>query len=98
RDLRSDVTALRSALVPLPGGGQVPLGQLAALRLVGGPPMIKSENARPNAWVYVDLEQGVDVGTYVQQARQMITEHVALPAGYSIKWSGQYEYMERANE
>ena len=97
-DLRSDVTSLQSVLVPTPGGAQVPLGHVATLSIVGGPPMIKSENARPNAWVYVDLEQGVDVGSYVQEARNMIAEHVVLPAGYSIKWSGQYEYMERANE
>lgn len=97
RDLRSDVPALRQVLVPLPTGAQVPLGQLADLRLVEGPPMIKSENARPNAWVFVDLRQGVDVGTYVQRAREVVAQQVVLPPGYSIKWSGQYEYMERAN-
>ncbi len=97
RDLRSDLPSLREVLVPMPGGGQVPLGQLADLKLVGGPPMIKSENARPNAWVFVDLKPGVDVGTYVQRARETIAERVDLPPGYSIKWSGQYEYMERAN-
>jgi Cu(I)/Ag(I) efflux system membrane protein CusA/SilA len=97
RDLRSDVPSLRQVLVPLPAGAQVPLGQLADLRLVEGPPMIKSENARPNAWVFVDLQQGVDVGTYVQRAREVVAERVELPPGYSIKWSGQYEYMERAN-
>ena len=97
RDFRSDLTSLRNVLVPTAGGAQVPLGQLADLRLVEGPPMIKSENARPNAWVYVDLEQGQDVGSYVQRARQIVSEQVQLPAGYSIKWSGQFEYMERAN-
>jgi Cu(I)/Ag(I) efflux system membrane protein CusA/SilA len=60
--------------------------------------MIKSENARPNAWVYVDINDGVDVGSYVQQAREKVARDVSLPAGYSIKWSGQYEYMQRANE
>ncbi len=98
RDLRSDLPALRQVLVPTPGRAQVPLGHLAQLSLVEGPPMIKSENARPNAWVYVDLQQGVDVGSYVQRARQVIDEQVVLPSGYSIKWSGQYEYMERANK
>ena len=97
RALRSDLASLRNVLVPTPSGAQVPLGQVADLRLVEGPPMIKSENARPNAWVYVDLEQGQDVGSYVQRAQQVVAEQVALPGGYSIKWSGQFEYMERAN-
>lgn len=97
RALRDNLPALRNVLIPTAGGAQVPLGQLATLKLVDGPPMIKSENARPNAWVYVDLEDGADVGTYVQQARQVVADQIVLPAGYSIAWSGQYEYMERAN-
>ena len=97
RDLRDDLTSLRNVLVPTPSGAQVPLGQLADLRLVEGPPMIKSENARPNAWVYVDLTDGTDLGSYVQRAKDAVNEQVVLPAGYSIKWSGQFEYMERAN-
>ncbi|RMH62036.1 MAG: efflux RND transporter permease subunit [Bacteroidetes bacterium] len=103
RDLRDNLPALRQVLVPIPAsagtgpGAQIPLGQLATFRLVDGPPMIKSENARPNAWVFVDLAPGVDVGTYVQRARQVVAEQVDLPAGYSLRWSGQYEYMERAN-
>lgn len=95
--LREDLPALRQVLVPTPSGAQVPLGQLASLRFVQGPPMVKSENARPNAWVFVDLEDGADVGSYVQRAREAVAERVALPPGYSLKWSGQYEYMERAN-
>ncbi|QXD13813.1 CusA/CzcA family heavy metal efflux RND transporter [Rhodocaloribacter litoris] len=95
--LREDLPALRAVLVPIPSGAQVPLGQLARFRLVEGPPMIKSENARPNAWVYVDLEQGVDVGSYVQRARRVVAEAVALPPGYSLRWSGQFEYIERVN-
>lgn len=98
RDYRDDLTSLKNVLVPAASGAQVPLGQLADFRLVDGPPMIKSENARPNAWVYVDLAPGQDVGSYVQRARRAVSEQVVLPAGYSIKWSGQYEYMERANE
>ena len=96
RAYRDDVPALREILVPTPTGAPIPLGQLADFEIESGPPMIKSENARPNAWVYVDLQQGVDVGTYVQRAREVLAERVALPAGYSIKWSGQYEYLERA--
>ena len=97
RNLRDNLPALRQVLVPTSSGAQIPLGQVAEFRLTGGPPMIKSENARPNAWVYVDLAQGQDVGSYVQRAREAVAEQVVLPAGYSIKWSGQYEYMERAN-
>ena len=97
RALRDDLPALRQVLVPTPGGAQVPLGELATFEFASGPPMIKSENARPNAWVYVDLEEGADVGSYVADARAAVAAAVDLPPGYSIKWSGQYEYMERAN-
>ncbi|MGI9174358.1 MAG: efflux RND transporter permease subunit, partial [Rhodothermales bacterium] len=96
RAYRDNLPALRNVLVPTSTGAQIPLGQLADFTVEDGPPMIKSENARPNAWVFIDLQQGVDVGTYVQRARDVLGESLALPAGYSIKWSGQYEYMERA--
>jgi Cu(I)/Ag(I) efflux system membrane protein CusA/SilA len=98
RALRDDLPSLRQVLVPTAGGAEVPLGQLADFAYVAGPPMVKSENARPNAWVFVDLTDEADVGSYVQRAREVVAEAVALPPGYSIKWSGQYEYMERANE
>ncbi len=98
RDFRGDLSAIRQVLVATPDGAQIPLGQLADLQISDGPQMIKSENARPNAWVYVDLESNVDVGTYVQRARQVVSEAVAMPPGYSVRWSGQYEYMERANQ
>jgi Cu(I)/Ag(I) efflux system membrane protein CusA/SilA len=78
-------------------GQHIPLGQLTDLRIVKGPPSIKSENARPNAWIYVDL-QGIDVGTYVQRAQEAVREQVDLPVGYNIVWSGQYEYMLRAHQ
>jgi Cu(I)/Ag(I) efflux system membrane protein CusA/SilA len=90
------VSGLRNVLVPTASGAQIPLGQLAELRLSEGPSMIKSENARPNAWVFVDLEPGVDVGSYVRRAQERVARLVALPPGYSIRWSGQYEYLERA--
>lgn len=98
RALRDTPEALRNILIPTPAGPQIPLGQVADLRLVDGPSMIKSENARPNAWVFVDLMQGTDLGSYVQRAQQTVAEQVDLPAGYSIKWSGQYEYLERASQ
>jgi Cu(I)/Ag(I) efflux system membrane protein CusA/SilA len=95
RELRDDPDRLARVLVPTPGGAQVPLSQLADIRLSRGAPSIKSENARPNAWVYVDLK-GSDVGGFVARARQVIDEQVEITPGYTITWSGQYEYMERA--
>lgn len=97
RDYRENIEALKRVLVSIPMGGNVPLEQLGAIVIKKGPPMIKSENARPNTWVYVDLKD-VDVGTYIDDAKQVIENHLTLPAGYSIKWSGQYEYMERASK
>jgi copper/silver efflux system protein len=97
RELRDSLPALRNILVSAPGGQQVPLGQLARLEIVKGPPQIKSENARPNAWVYVDLE-GVDIGTYVRAAQRAVARGVQVPPGYSLAWSGQYEYMMRAQQ
>ncbi len=97
RELRDNLTMLRRVLVPTPTGAQVPLSQLATLEIKKGPPSIKSENARLNAWIYVDLD-GVDVGTWVNRAKVTLEQELTLPAGYSIAWSGQYEYMERAAE
>ncbi len=95
RELRDDPVALRDILVASPSGAQVPMHQLAEIRLRQGPPGIKSENARPNAWIYVDL-RGIDVGSWVERAQREVAERVKLPAGYTIFWSGQYEYMQRA--
>jgi len=95
RELRDDPELLRRVLIPTPHGAQIPLGQVADIELRRGAPAIKSEGARPNAWVYVDLNTS-DVGGFVSRARQVIDEQVDIPAGYAIIWSGQYEYMERA--
>ncbi|MBT8400325.1 MAG: CusA/CzcA family heavy metal efflux RND transporter [Rhodothermia bacterium] len=92
---RDNLAALRQLLVPVADGRQLPLGQLASFALTSGPPMIKSENARPNAWVFVDLQETVDIGSYVQRARAAVLDNVQVPAGYSLTWSGQFEYMER---
>ncbi len=97
RELRDSPQALREILVAAPSGAQIPLGQLAQIELRQGPPGIKSENARPNAWVYVDL-RGIDVGTWVAEAQREVAEKVEVPPGYTIFWSGQYEYMLRARE
>ncbi len=95
-ELRDNVEAMRRVLVPTPSGAQVPLGQLADIMIHKGPAGIKSENSRRTVWVFVDI-RGVDVGTYVNRARETVRSSVELPPGYSILWSGQFEYMERAN-
>jgi Cu(I)/Ag(I) efflux system membrane protein CusA/SilA len=77
------------------GTGQVPLGQVATIREVAGPMVVRTEDAVPTAWVYVDVA-GRDIGSYVEEAQRMVEREVALPAGYSLTWSGQYEYMQRA--
>ncbi len=102
RDFRENLEALRDIIVPTPTGAQVPLGQLARIDVVRAPMGIKSEGAVPNAWIYVDVK-GVDVGTYVQMARRAVNEAVArhtinLPSGYNVFWSGQFEYMQRAQQ
>ena len=97
RELRDDPEALEQILVTAPGGAQVPLGQVAAIEFRDGPPGIKSEGARPNAWVYVDLESS-DIGGWIRRAREEVADKVALPPGYTLLWSGQYEYMERARD
>ncbi len=95
RDYRDNIEALKRVLVPLPGGGNIPLEELGDVIIRKGPPVIKSEDARPNAWVYIDLKD-IDVGTYVENAQKIIAQKIKLPQGYSLIWSGQYEYMERA--
>ena len=116
RDYRENLETLRDILIPVKsagtaaamGGGttalmaQVPLSQLAKVRVVAAPMGIKSEAAIPNAWIYVDV-QGVDIGTYVRNAQHTIGDaiqrgEIKLPTGYSVFWSGQYEYMLRAQQ
>jgi Cu(I)/Ag(I) efflux system membrane protein CusA/SilA len=97
RDLRDNPEQLSRVLVPTPYGAQIPLGQLADIVMRRGAPSIKSEDARPNAWVYVDLKTS-DVGGFVAEAKQVLSEQLDLPSGYAITWSGQFEYMERASE
>ena len=97
RGRRDSVEKLKDLAVVTPTGQQIPLSAVADIRVEDGPPMIKSENARLNGWIFVDIE-GVDLGSYVDEARQAVSDNVELPAGYSLNWSGQYEYMERAKE
>ena len=87
------------ALLPIvtPSGQVVPLEDVAQVYIEQGPPGIKSENARLNGWTFIDIDN-VDVGTYVEQARETVKQQLDLPPGYSIAWAGQYEYMQRAKE
>jgi Cu(I)/Ag(I) efflux system membrane protein CusA/SilA len=97
RELRDNPEAMNRVLIPTPTGQQVPLSQLATFTLRSGPMVVRSEDTRPNAWIYVDI-QDIDLGTYVAMAKKAVAENVKLPPGYSITWSGQYEYMQRAKE
>lgn len=97
RELRDNPENLKRTLIPTPTGAQIPLTLVAELTLRRGPPSIKSEDARPNAWVYVDLKT-TDIGGFVTQAKAIVEKQIALPTGYTISWSGQFEYMERAAE
>ena len=95
RDFRDSLDRLAALAIITPRGEQIPLGRVAEISVSSGPGVIRSENARLNGWIYVDIA-GVDIGRYVGDAQDIIQEQLSLPAGYSISWSGQYEYMERA--
>ncbi len=95
RELRDDLESLKRVLIPTPTGAQIPLTMVADINFERGPPVIKTENARPNAWIYVDLATS-DIGGFVAKAKRTLAEQVVIPAGYTITWSGQFEYMERA--
>jgi Cu(I)/Ag(I) efflux system membrane protein CusA/SilA len=97
REQRDDLEKLRELPLVTPAGAQVPLGQVASIEIVDGAPMLKSENARLNGWTFVDIRD-VDLGSYITEAQQVVRENIELPPGYSITWSGQYEYMLRAQE
>ena len=97
RELRDDIDDLRRILVAAPTGTQVPIGQLADIRLTTGPPVIKSEDAQLVGYVFVDIVDR-DIGSYVAEAQTVVAAGVELPSGYYLQWSGQYEYMQRAKE
>jgi Cu(I)/Ag(I) efflux system membrane protein CusA/SilA len=97
RDLRDSPEQLKRILIATPTGAQIPLGQVATMRLRRSAPVIKTEDSRPNAWVYVDIHNS-DIGGYVNKARALVQQQVPLPAGYTLSWSGQFEYMQRAAE
>jgi len=97
RDIRDSEQQLRQLPVVTATGAHVPLSELAEIRIVGGPGLIRSENARLNGWIYVDIS-GRDLGSYVAEAKRVVAEQIDLPPGYSLGWSGQFQYMERAQE
>jgi len=97
RDLRDNLSSLKRVLVPTSSGAQVPISQLASIRLRTGPPMIKNEEGFMAGFVYVDVA-GRDMGRYVEEAKRVVAETVQLPAGYQVVWSGQYEYLQRVVE
>jgi len=97
RELRDDLDKLGRVLVPTPAGAHVPLAELADLRLVSGPSMIRDENGLLSGYVYVDLA-GRDIGGYVEEAKSLVQRDLELPTGYTLTWSGQYENMLRVRE
>jgi len=97
RPFRETPEQLAEILVPTAQGQHIPLAQLASIKLVDGPPMLRSENARLTGWVFVDIKDR-DIGTYVEEARAKISNSISLPKGYSISWSGQYEQLIKAKE
>ncbi len=92
---RDSPEQLRRLPFVTPSGAHIALGEIADINIVDGPPGIKSENTRPNGWVYIDIDN-IDIGHYVNTAMQVVSDNIDLPTGYSLTWSGQYEYMERA--
>lgn len=97
RELRDDIEKLKRVLVSTMDGAQIPLSQVADLSLKLGPSMIRDENGLLSGYVYVDMA-GRDLGGYVKDAKRAVAEKVALPTGYSLSWSGQYEYLQRVKD
>ncbi len=97
RELRDDLPKLRRVLVPAMNGAQIPLEQLADIRIVSGPAMIRDENGMLSGYVYVDIA-GRDVGSFVEEAKKTVEKNFKLPTGYALQWSGQYENMLRVRE
>ncbi|OIJ40053.1 efflux RND transporter permease subunit [Massilia timonae] len=96
REYRDSVEKLRQLPVLTPQGAQIRLGDVSTIRITDGPPMLRSENARLSGWIYVDI-RGRDMNSVVRDMQKAVGAKVKLPAGYSVSWSGQFEYMERAS-
>jgi Cu(I)/Ag(I) efflux system membrane protein CusA/SilA len=100
RDFREDLAALKRVLLPLPNGqGQIPMAEIAEVKLTEGPSMIRDENGLLTGYVYVDFDTSkIDIGNYVERAKAVVTQAVTPPVGYALIWSGQYENMLRVKE
>jgi Cu(I)/Ag(I) efflux system membrane protein CusA/SilA len=96
RELRQSLATLMESRIAAPGGAQIPLAQVADLRIEGGPAMLTSDNSRLNSWIYIDLKPGTNIGAYVPRAKAAIAQAVNLPGGYTLSWVGQYQVMEQA--
>ncbi|MEJ2391059.1 MAG: CusA/CzcA family heavy metal efflux RND transporter [Gammaproteobacteria bacterium] len=95
REDRDSVNKLRNLPIVTPRGQDIPLSEVCNIKVDNGPPVIKTENGRPDGWIFIDIH-GVDLGSYVNAARKLVNKEVKLPPGYSISWTGQYRYMQRA--
>ncbi len=95
RELRDNIEGLKRVLVPTPTGAQIPLAQLSTFEIHKGAMVIRSEDSRPQVWVYVDI-RGTDIGTYIKNAQKIVAQNFKLPVGYTLQWSGQFENMQRA--
>ncbi|MHB8320929.1 MAG: efflux RND transporter permease subunit, partial [Acidithiobacillus sp.] len=95
RELRQSLATLMESRIAAPDGAQIPLAQVADLRIEGGPAMLTSDNSRLNSWIYIDLKPGTNIGAYVPRAKAAIAKAVRLPGGYTVSWVGQYQVMEQ---
>ena len=96
RELRQSLSTLMESRVTTPQGTQIPLAQVATLRIEGGPPMLTSDNSQLNSWVYIDLAPGTSIGGYVAKAKSALAQGVRLPPGFTLDWVGQYQSLEQA--
>jgi copper/silver efflux system protein len=98
REIRDSLEKIQLLPVVTSTGATIPLNEVAKISIEEGADMIRSENARLNGWVFIDISADSDLGTYVKNAQKAINTKLKLPAGYSLSWSGQYEYLERAKQ
>ena len=98
RELRQSLATLMESRIATPQGAQIPLAQVATLRIEEGPPMLTSDNSRLNSWVYIDLTPGTSIGGYVEKAKRALKQDLRLPAGFTLDWVGQYQSLQKAVE
>lgn len=96
RDFRDNIDKLKKVMINTPVGAHIPISEVADIKLTMGPPVIKDENGMISGWVYVDIYPDKDIGSYIKEAKKLVSEKIKLPPGYYLSWSGQFEYMERA--